>query len=388
MPSELQNGTDFAKVFFMMNLLAHYFDILIQCAGACYFAICVVLLFFHVPNTDEYLPYRKAKRCLATTYLVMGLNLVAWLMLSNTEGWKVLDPYVKFADFIFFYLEGIFFCYSFYHLVNEQYLSKWEVRKDWTIFGVSSCLMALSVMADLGEVGVWMARIAFSAFFVQVVIFLRRFNFLYNEKKKTLDNYFAEDMQLFIFWIKKSLFFIILTGVLSFASLLFGLIYNYLFQVYVISANFYIAISFINYAPLYAKLKRAEAMEREKMEMAEEESDSNVEYYEQLFGDRMMQWLLEKKYLSSQLTIEDMAQEMGTNKLYMSRYINRKYGVNFRTWVTQLRLIEAKEYMRQNPNVKQEEVASHSGFSSSSYFSKMFSRIEGMTPAAWRKKIG
>lgn len=70
----------------------------------------------------------------------------------------------------------------------------------------------------------------------------------------------------------------------------------------------------------------------------------------------------------------------------MSRYINRKHGDNFSTWITKLRLEEAKSYMRENPNVKQEEVAFHSGFSSSSYFSRVFSRFESMTPAAWRKE--
>lgn len=42
--------------------------------------------------------------------------------------------------------------------------------------------------------------------------------------------------------------------------------------------------------------------------------------------------------------------------------------------------------MKQNPSFKMEEVALHSGFSSLSYFSKVFSRIEGMTPLAWRKE--
>ena len=44
-----------------------------------------------------------------------------------------------------------------------------------------------------------------------------------------------------------------------------------------------------------------------------------------------------------------------------------------------------REYMLAHPNVKQEEVALHSGFSSSSYFSKVFSREEGITPVLWRK---
>lgn len=104
-----------------------------------------------------------------------------------------------------------------------------------------------------------------------------------------------------------------------------------------------------------------------------------------IFGEKLARWMEEKKYLSAQLTIDDLATEMGTNKLYMSRYINRKYEVNFSTLITRLRLSEAKEYMLAHPNVKQEEVALHSGFSSSSYFSKVFSREEGITPVLWRK---
>ena len=49
-------------------------------------------------------------------------------------------------------------------------------------------------------------------------------------------------------------------------------------------------------------------------------------------------------------------------------------------------VVAFKNYMKENPNVKQEEVAIHSGFSSSSYFSRVFSRFESMTPAAWRKE--
>lgn len=369
-----------------MDLLEYYFKVLILCASAFYFAISVILSFFKVPRTEGYRPYRKARRCLAINYIIIVLNLVTWLMISSSKDWDVLNPYIKCADFIFFYLEAIFFCYSFAYLVNEQYMARHNVVKDGLIFVMSSCLMALSVFLPLGAVSSCLSVIAFLAFFAQVVIFLFRFHELYAEKNRMLEDYFAEDMQRFMFWTKKSLFFIVLIGVLSFSTLLFGVIYNYLFQLYAISVNFYIAISFINYAQLYGRLIQAEVTEQDRMDTtAEEQKNSSIDNYESLFGKHVEQWISEKKYLEAQLTIEDMAGEMGTNKLYMSRYINSKYGASFSAWITQLRLEEAKNYMLQNPNVKQEEVAFHSGFSSSSYFSKVFSRVEGMTPAAWRK---
>lgn len=371
----------------MIELLEHYFIVLIQCVGAIYFGLGIVLLFGKVPLVAEYLPYRKAKRCLATAYFIMGLNLVVYLVISSSADWKALNPYIKCADFIFFYLEAIFFFSTFFHLLDEKCMSWRNFSKDWAVFLASVVLMITSTIGVFGKVGAWASWFPFFMFFVQYVMFLKRFYILYNEKRRKLDNYFAEDMQQFMSWIKKSIILIILTSVLSFTTLLGGIIYNYLFQIYVISANFYIAISFINYAAMYGKLNSAEVTDRERMETdTEEQKISQADNYEQLFGEQVKRWLSEKRFLAPQLTIDDLAAEMGTNKLYMSRYINRKHGDNFSTWITKLRLEEAKSYMRENPNVKQEEVAIHSGFSSSSYFSRVFSRFESMTPAAWRKE--
>lgn len=371
----------------MIELLEHYFIVLIQCVGAIYFGLGIVLLFGKVPLAAEYLPYRKAKRCLATTYFIMGFNLVVYLAISSSADWKALNPYIKCTDFIFFYLEAIFFFSTFFYLLDEKYMSWRNFRKGWAIFLLSVVLMITSTIGVFGKVDAWVSWFPFFILFVQYVLFLRRFYILYNEKRRKLENYFAEDMQQFMSWIKKSIILVILTNVLSFTTLLGGIIYNYLFQVYVISANFYIAISFINYAAMYGKLNSAEVTDKERMETdTKEQKILRTDNYEQLFGEQVKRWLSEKRFLAPQLTIDDLAAEMGTNKLYMSRYINRKHGDNFSTWITKLRLEEAKSYMRENPNVKQEEVAFHSGFSSSSYFSRVFSRFESMTPAAWRKE--
>ena len=44
----------------MKELLEHYFNVLIQCVGAIYLALGIVLLFGKVPLAADYLPYRKA----------------------------------------------------------------------------------------------------------------------------------------------------------------------------------------------------------------------------------------------------------------------------------------------------------------------------------------
>ena len=109
-----------------------------------------------------------------------------------------------------------------------------------------------------------------------------------------------------MFWIKKSVILIILISVLCFTTLFGGIIYNYLFQVYVVSANFYIAISFINYASMYGKLNSAEVTDRERMETDTEKlKSSKTDNYEQLFGEQVKRWISEKRFLAPQLTKDD-----------------------------------------------------------------------------------
>lgn len=119
----------------------------------------------------------------------------------------------------------------------------------------------------------------------------------------------------------------------------------------------------------------------------QEPETSKLENYENLFGARLQQWVDDKKYLSSQLTIDSLAAEMGTNKVYLSRYINGKHAVNFSTWITTLRIKEAQVYMLAHPGATLEEVAYHVGFSSASYFSRVFSRIVKTSPTIWRSNI-
>ena len=143
----------------MIGLLEHYFIVLIQCVGAIYFGLGIVLLFGKVPLAAEYLPYRKAKRCLATTYFIMGLNLFVYLAIYTSDDWKELNPYIKCSDFIFFCLEAIFFFSTFFYLLDEKYMSWRNFSKDWIVLLTSVALMITSTIGVFGKAGVWVSPI-------------------------------------------------------------------------------------------------------------------------------------------------------------------------------------------------------------------------------------
>ena len=58
----------------------------------------------------------------------------------------------------------------------------------------------------------------------------------------------------------------------------------------------------------------------------------------------------------------------------------------FSNWITFLRIDKAKELMLQNPESNIEEIAEQCGFCDRPYFSRQFTKQEGISPSKWTKE--
>jgi len=85
---------------------------------------------------------------------------------------------------------------------------------------------------------------------------------------------------------------------------------------------------------------------------------------------------IEKPYLRPDLKITDMIKPLGTNRTYLSTFINRHYGKNFSSFINNYRLKEI-EILKMDPNyknVKEEELIYIAGFKSL----KSYQRTKGI----------
>lgn len=89
-------------------------------------------------------------------------------------------------------------------------------------------------------------------------------------------------------------------------------------------------------------------------------------------------------YLNKNLTINDLAHFMRTNRTYMGRYLSGVCEQSFYDFINQLR-IEKKSIplMRDHPEYTLEYIASESGFSSISTFRRAFYKFTGKTPSQY-----
>lgn len=132
-----------------------------------------------------------------------------------------------------------------------------------------------------------------------------------------------------------------------------------------------------------------QALEQARAESESSEKTPSTAIAEEKIEDLMMQFnelMSERKaYTDSNISIKSVAEQLHTNRTYLSQAINRTFGKSFPQVLAEYRVRAAIE-MISDPNcdLPLKAIASEVGFSSPSVFFTTFRNIMGMTPAAYR----
>ena len=118
-----------------------------------------------------------------------------------------------------------------------------------------------------------------------------------------------------------------------------------------------------NFVVIYYPGEEIETESKEDAEMEmEKETESERAYKRKKFEKYIYE---HRPYLNPDLRITDLMQAFHTNRTYISRFINREYGMNFSRYINMLRLREM-EALRNDPacsRLPEEERACLAGFS-------------------------
>lgn len=130
-----------------------------------------------------------------------------------------------------------------------------------------------------------------------------------------------------------------------------------------------------------------EGKENDSSYKKEAMSNSLSESLRDILHEKAQRWIERGGYRTPGITIEHVAHEMGTNRSYLSRYLNEVLHVTFYEWVAQLRIEDAQSLMRTHPSMLIEQIATRVGFSSASTFSSTFKKMVGIAPNLWRNQL-
>jgi AraC-like DNA-binding protein len=202
--------------------------------------------------------------------------------------------------------------------------------------------------------------------------------FFHNYKKYAfrLNNYFSEPEANHLKWTVVTQLLATSSGIMAFVSLFMPIWWLCIFAMFLNILYPYYAIRFINYAFLYPII----APVVEETELDPIVTDSIL-----MLEDIVSGWENEKHFLLPDLNIETVARNIGTNRTYLSAYINTYKNKSFKEWISDLRISEAQSLLLAEPQTPVNEIGERVGFSDKGNFSTRFSKSAGMSPSQWRK---
>lgn len=351
------------------------------------FAVCVLLLatgshllIGKVPEKSIFDTYRKSRKIMGGGFLVFCMQFFIQWKFNARDAFPIVASALNIT---FFYLSTIMVGFSFISLLNEKYMNRKRTVTHLSFWAVISTIVWLSVAFLPRSVSIWVLIFAAGWLFVYVGRLSWVFFKTYRNAVQKIQNYHSDDVDGFIRWVSKSVFFTIVMGllcsVMAFAP-------KWMITIYLtvsIPFFYYIFVCFLDYLIYYEMVDDA-IEEESEIETSNIQTDKTLTY-EQI-EEKLQDWIAAKGYLQSKINMGDIALQIGSNRSYLSSFINTKYGCTYYKWIALLRTQEAKKLLIDQPELTIPQIAEKAGFSSNTHFTTLFTKEEGLPPAQWREK--
>lgn len=117
-------------------------------------------------------------------------------------------------------------------------------------------------------------------------------------------------------------------------------------------------------------------------------SDFEMLAIDQFLYDKVCRYMTEHKpFLVDTFSLQDLANALYTNRVYLSKTINHFSGKNFRQYVNYYRVMYAMDLFRNNMSLRVSELAELSGFHSPTSFFQSFKKVMGEAPSEWCARV-
>lgn len=329
-----------------------------------------------IPKEDGMKNYKKAR-----TALGCGLTILAIFSLTRMIFPQTYEHYLSFWLLVTFTLIHSWLTYSSLLFLMET--PRYKIVQFLIDGSIPTALMLIT-----GTIGAFIPSIQDVMIVIFGVIFGIKCAWMfytcmneYRKCKKDVENYY--DQEIDIRWIGSLIWISVFMSALTIVAFYvhsIHLIYYLLIPVIYV----YIVIKVFNFMPRKIDAVRHQNTLMEKGQ--EEQKEERVKDLVDKVRPKVEQWISEKKFCNPDLTIKDVATQMGTNHNYLSQYLNNYKGMTFQIWLNTLRIEKSKILLTSGEKISIEEVGVRVGIPQSYNFSRWFKAITGTTPYQFRKQ--
>ena len=339
------------------------------------FAILGILISsVQVPQEGQYNGYRKSRYTLGIGFAIMAIYCL-YRTFNKQE-------FHTFIDFWLLITISLLFAWLNYTAFLFLIKSEHKIRQHFLIDGITP----LVLMFGLGACGLfipnaqsWIIYLLGFIFFVKCAWMFYTCEKEWRKVSADLENNY--DASPDIRWMRHLLW---LTLILSIATLMAWYIptLQIIYAVIGPVTHTYMVLKMVNYSP-----RKICEMRNENNPTAESEANSATisKSVAETIEAKIQQWIEEKNYCKANLTIKDVSLEIGTNRSYLSKYINSCLNVSFQVWLNTLRIEESKRLLA-SEKLSIEEIGIRVGIPQSYNFSRWLKVVTGTIPLRYRKE--
>ena len=338
------------------------------------FSILAIFVFFlHIPKEEKFKYYRYSRYTLGYNFLLIIIYCCLKQPLMRTDSFTILSFQALFSV--------LFSWLTYLSFIIIIYSEKYKRRRFFLDGAIPATLMLISAVIGLKFPKVQhINSVTFGIIFGFKCAWMLRICLIeYKKCIKNLDNYY--DNTPTISWMKSLLLATIVLSVMTIVHFYIPGIHIIYFSIFLI---IYVFITFkvIDYLPT----KISEVREKSVLiEVENKEKQTIAADFKQKIASLLEKWVNDKGFTKSDITIKDVAQEIGTNHTYLSKYINSELNMTFTVYLHTLRIEESKKWLLSSEKISVEEIGIKVGIPEIYNFSRWFKTITGTTPQQYRK---
>ncbi len=344
----------------------------------------VYLLFGRIPLKLHHSAYHSSRRYMAAGFFTVALAIFVFHITDMGS----MPPSVRIAlNVSCYFVASKFIAISFLLLIGRKKLLQTIQSKIWLATLVAFPVAAWATLLIPNEAIIHVVQSVMAvALFVSILLDVLFFFKQYRQAVKQGDYYYAEGIGVHISWMINSVYAIVSVGLLS---ALMGFISHcapqwilFIYMACFVAVCMYIFGEMLNFTNIFSDIVEKSINVEPISEGDIRKTNLSVEVSKQI-EDHIAAWIEAKEFCKGGVSIITMANEMGTNRLYLSTFINTNYKCSFRQWVSRLRVGEAKRLIKSDPSVTITAIGEQVGFVSLTSFTHSFKNIEGISPKEW-----
>ena len=338
---------------------------------------------------------------MARWLMTIGIALLdVHFLLQYTLGLRAMGvTHAVFLNLLMFIPSSWVISLAVIYLQRQGQVSRFDKIVGGVTWSIVILLLGIAIVIDgqtLSEGIIRSAEMVASFFYLAMQSYYA-FRQIVNLRamRLALQNYYDHDMDGILVWMKYSTIVLMILALMAPLLIFTQRKELAIFAVLFFVGIFYLVDTFCNYMVSSAPMKMAKAELSEKgMEVgkrpavdrlgheteATTDTTASAPSVTDVHSELIRKWVEKGGYRRNGLTMPSAAEEIGLPRYLLSLWLKQQ-NLTYATWMTDLRIEEAKRVMKAHLHWTNEAIAQHCGFNDRSYFQKKFKEKTGQSPA-------